>query len=152
MDPIRVPRPRVFVDSDVLFAGAASASKHGASLVILRLGELTLIDAVVSKQVVAEVERNLVEKLAGQLPAARLLVSRSLRVIPNPKAADQEAHAGRAHPKDLPILVAAAQEGCTYLVTFNQRHFRPGHHDLTVLTPGDFVLRLRELLTRLDRD
>ena len=49
MDPIKSPRPKVFVGADVLFAGAASASKHGASLVILRLGEITLIDAVASK-------------------------------------------------------------------------------------------------------
>jgi hypothetical protein len=57
------PKPRVFVDSDVLFAGAASPSEHGASLVVLRMAEITLIDAVVSEQVIIEVERNLVDYL-----------------------------------------------------------------------------------------
>ena len=30
------PKPRIFVDADVLFAAAASPNEHGASLVILR--------------------------------------------------------------------------------------------------------------------
>ena len=33
----RPPKPRVFVDADVLFAGAAAPGEHGASLVILRI-------------------------------------------------------------------------------------------------------------------
>ena len=35
-------KPRVFVDADVLFAGAASPSEHGASFVVLRMAEITL--------------------------------------------------------------------------------------------------------------
>jgi hypothetical protein len=35
------------------------------------------------------------------------------------------------------------------LVTFNVRHFQPGHPGVTVLRPGDFVLRVRELLAYL---
>jgi hypothetical protein len=42
------PKPRVFVDADVLFAGVASADEHSASLLILRLSEITLIEAVAS--------------------------------------------------------------------------------------------------------
>ena len=38
-------RPRVFVDADVLLAACASPSEHGASLVILRMAEITLLDA-----------------------------------------------------------------------------------------------------------
>jgi hypothetical protein len=36
----------VFVDADVLFAGAAAPSEHGASLVVLRMAEIPLIEAV----------------------------------------------------------------------------------------------------------
>ncbi len=50
-------KPRVFVDADVLFAGAASPREYGASLVILRMAEITLIDAVTCHQVTIEVER-----------------------------------------------------------------------------------------------
>ncbi len=146
------PKPRVFVDADVLFAGAASPSEHGASLVILRLGEITLIDAVTSQQVIDEVERNLEDKLPRALPAFRLLVSRSLRVIADPQPADLDAYAGLADPKDLPILVAAIREGCAWLATFNARHFQPGHASVAVLSPGELVLRIRGRLARLAAD
>jgi hypothetical protein len=142
-------KPRVFVDADVLFAGAASPSEHGASLTILRLAEITLIEAITSYQVITEAERNLEEKLPEALPAFRLLVSRCLRVVDNPLPEDLSSWAGMADPKDLPILVAAAREGCPWLVTFNVRHFAPGHPDVTVLRPGDLVLRVRELLAAL---
>src|SRR5438067_845328 len=56
-------KPRVFVDADALFAGAAGPTDHGASLVVLRMAEIPLIDAVVSQQVIVEAERNLADKL-----------------------------------------------------------------------------------------
>lgn len=142
-------RPRVFVDADALFAGAASPSEHGASLLVLRMAEITLIEALTSQQVIAEAERNLAEKLPQALTTFRLLVSRCLRLVPNPSPADLQPHAGLADLKDLPILVAAIREGCPWLVTFNVRHFQPGHPDVTVLRPGEFVLHVRDLLTRL---
>lgn len=95
------------VDADVLFAAAASSSENGASLLILRLAELTLIDAVASVQVISEVERNLAEKLPGVLPAFNFLVARSLRIVPNPSVSNLGDYHGCAHIKDLPILVAA---------------------------------------------
>ncbi len=51
-------KPVVFLDADVIFAGAAAPTEHGASHVILRLGEITLVDCITSTQVVTEVERN----------------------------------------------------------------------------------------------
>ena len=142
-------KPRVFVDADVLFAGAVSPSEAGASLVILRLAEITMIEALTSQQVIVEAERNLAAKLPQILPEFRLLVSRCLQVVPDPAPADLARLAGAAHPKDLPILVAAVRERCPWLVTFNTRHFQPGHTSITVLQPGDFVLQIRDLLTRL---
>ena len=71
------PKPRLFVDADVLFAGAASPSEHSASLVVLQLAEITLIEALTSQQVITEAERNLAAKLPQALPAFRL-VSESL--------------------------------------------------------------------------
>jgi len=137
---------RVFVDADVLFAGAASPSEHGASLVILRMAEITLIKAITSEQVLVETERNLTAKLPEALPAFRRLVECSLYVVPSPRPADLAPYTGVADPKDLPILVAAVQEGCPWLVTFNQRHFQPGHPQVTVLRPGEFVSQVRNLL------
>ena len=142
-------RPRVFVDADVLFAGAASPGEHGASLVVLRLAEITLIEALASEQVIVEAERNLAAKLPQALPAFRLLVDRCLRVVPDPQPSELSPHAGLADPKDLPILVAAIREACPWLVTFNVRHFQPGYSGVTVVRPGEFVLHVRDLLAHL---
>ena len=152
MNPDSPLRVTVFVDADVLFAGAASPSEHGASLVILRLAEITLVDAVTSQQVITEVERNLGEKLPRKLPELRMLVSRCLRVADNPRPEELLPYAGAADPKDLATLVTALHERCEYLVTFNVRHFRPGHADVAVLRPGEFVLRVREQLAYLSAD
>ena len=149
MGPTNPLRPRVLVDADVLFAGAASPSKRGASLTILRLAEITLLDAITSRQVITEAERNLAAKLPATLPAFRLLVSRCLRVVDDPRPGDLVVHAGRADPKDLPILVTAVREGCPWLVTHNLRHFQPGHPEVTVLQPGEFASRVREMLAGL---
>jgi hypothetical protein len=133
----------------VLFAGSASASEHGASLTILRMAEIGLIEALTSQQVVAECERNLEEKFPAALPVFRLLVSRCLKVVADPSAEAIQQHDGLADPKDLPILVASVQTECRWLVTFNVRHFQPGHTSITTLRPGDFVRDVRYLLAQL---
>ena len=121
------PKPRVFVDADVLFAGAASPTEHGASLVILRMSEITLIEAVVSQQVFTEAERNLQDKLPAALAAFRLLVSRCLRVVPDPEPDRLRDFHGLTDPKDLPILVSAVEEACHWLVTSTSSPaIRPG--------------------------
>ena len=142
-------RPRLFIDADVLFAGAAAPTEQGASLVILRLAEITLIEAITSEQVIVEAQRNLVVKFPAALPAFQLLVNRCLRVVPSPESQDLVPYRGLANEKDLPILVAALQTRCEWLVSFNIRHFQPGHPDIRVLKPGEVLLRVRELLSGL---
>jgi hypothetical protein len=51
MAPHEPQKPRVLVDADVLFSGAASPSQHSASLLVLRMAEITLIDALTSRHV-----------------------------------------------------------------------------------------------------
>ncbi len=142
-------KPRIFIDADVLFAGAASPNEHSASNLILRMAELTLIEAITSTQVITEAERNLLDKVPKALPAFQLLVSRSLKIVEDPDPAELDAYAGLTNPEDLPILVAAIREGCKLLATFNVRHYQPGHRSITTLKPGDLVLRIRYLLARL---
>jgi len=131
------PKPRVFVDADVLLAGAASPSEHGASLVVLRMAEITLIDAVVSEQVIAEAERNLAAYLPSALPAFRELVNRCLRIVSDPTPTELALCHGLADPKDAPILAAALREVCPWLVTFNIRYFSPGIRQLPLCAPAD---------------
>ena len=149
MSPSSPNKPLVFVDADVLFAGAASPTEHGASLLILRLAEITLIEAVTSEQVITEAERNLEAKVPKALPAFHYLVNRCLRFVKDPEPEDLQPYKDLADPKDLPILVTALRESCPWLVTFNTRYYQPGHKNVSVVTPGDFVLRIRDLLTHL---
>ena len=142
-------KPRVFIDADVIFAGAAAPSEHGSSHVILRMGELTLLDCITSEQAITEVERNLTEKLPAKLPEFRLLVSRCLRVIPDPLPDDLPSYADQADPKDLPLFVSAIRENCAYLITFNVRHYCPKPNSINVQKPGDFMLTVRQLLGQL---
>jgi len=150
MTSIKLPDPRVFIDADVLFAGAASPTDHGASLLILRLAEITLIEALTSKQVITEAERNLTAKLPQALPAFNHLVSRCLEIVSNPAAEDLQVLQGLADPKDLPLLAVALREGCPWLVTFNIRHFQPGHEKINIVRPGEFIRQVREQLARLN--
>ena len=142
-------KPRVLIDGDVLFAGTASPSEHGASLLIMRMAEITLIEAIAPQQVIVETERNLADKLPQSLPAFRLIVSRCLRLVPDPTPADLAPYQGLADPEDLPILVVALREGCPWLATFNVRHYQPGHPSVTALRPGDLLQCVRELLAHL---
>ena len=144
-------KPRVFIDADVLFAGAASPNEHSASLVILRMAEITLIEAIASQQVITEAERNLQEKMPAALPAFQLLVSRCLRVVADPTADEIKALGKSADPKDLPILAVAVREKCAYLVTYNIRHYQPGVKEVSVLKPGDLTQRVRYLLSQMSQ-
>lgn len=142
-------KPRIFIDADVLFAGAASPNEHSASLVILRMAEITLIEAITSRQVITEAERNLQEKMPAALPAFQLLVSRCLKVVDDPTPDEVDALAKSADSKDLPILAAALREECAYLATHNIRHYQPGVGNITVLKPGDLVQQVRYLLAKM---
>jgi hypothetical protein len=139
----------VFVDADVIFAGSAAPSEHSASLAVLRMGEITLLDCVTSQQAITEAERNLSDKLPTKLPEFRLIISRCLRVVPDPEPADLASYAGQAAPEDLPLLVAALREGCAYLLTFNVRHFHPTSQQISVQQPDEFILVVRQWLGAL---
>jgi predicted nucleic acid-binding protein len=142
-------RLRVFYDADVLIAGAAST--EGASHVLLQLSELTLVDAVTSAHVIAEVERNLLRKLPAALPAFRLLVDAAVALVDEaqPELAKSIAEAADAHAKDAPILAAAISCRADFLCTFNTRHFCARRDPPRVVRPATMLARIRESLARL---
>ena len=142
-------RPRVFIDADVLFAASVSPTAHGASLTVLRLAEITLVEAIASEQVVAEAGRNLIAKLPATLPTFHLIVDRCLTVVPSPTAEQLIPFEGLAVRLERSILAAAVLNQCPWLVSFNVRHYQPGHPAVTALSPGDFVQRVRHLLSSL---
>jgi predicted nucleic acid-binding protein len=141
-------RPKAYLDADVLLAAAAST--RGASHIVVKLSEFTLIEGVISEAVHMEVERNVRVKLPAALPAYRALVhSAKLRVVPWPTVDHLEVYQGQADAKDLPHLAAACLAGCHYLVTHNTRHYAPKPGLIEVLTPGVFLERIRTQLARL---
>lgn len=142
-------RPKVFLDADVIFAGSAAPSVQGASHVVLRMGEITLLDCITSEQVITEVERNLRDKLPHALPEFQLLIKRCVQVVSDPSPEDAAAYAGQADPKDLSILVAAIRENCSHLLTFNTRHFNPASKHPVVQPPGEFLQTVRSQLSML---
>jgi hypothetical protein len=49
----------------------------------------------------------------------------------------------------LPIFVAALTECCSYLLTFNVRHFTSTTPDIIVQPPSGFLIAVRSLLGML---
>jgi predicted nucleic acid-binding protein len=143
-----VRRPKIYIDTDVLLA--AAGSPRGASHILIKLSELTLIEGVISEAVRVEAERNLVAKLPHALPAYRaLLKSAKLHEVPLPSPDQLEAYRGQADPKDLFHLAAACLAGCHYLITHNTRHYAPKPSTIEVLNPGALLQRVRQQLSRL---
>lgn len=142
-------RLRIYVDADVLLAGAASPVDHSASQVILSLSEITLIDAITSELAVAECIRNLEAKVPAAVATFQLLAERALAMVPPPSEDEVRRYVGSADWKDLPHLACAIDQGCPYLVTYNTSDYRPGHPAVEVLRPGLLVRRIRDRLTQL---
>lgn len=141
------PKLSVFFDADVVIAGSASTT--GASHILLQLSELGLIAGVSSQKVRKEVERNLERKLPSAVPAFRVLADAALGWVKDPKGPKLRRLRGQADPKDLPILGAAIEAGCQFLVTFNVKDFQPKGDVIRVETPGGFLTLLRAHLIGL---
>jgi predicted nucleic acid-binding protein len=143
-------KPRVFLDTSALLAGLASPT--GASNVILTLAEMELLALVVSKQVLAEAERNLQEKLPEAIPEyQRFLSTCPLERVADPPAADVAKAKEIIHPKDDSILMAAKNAQVDYLVTLNRKHSLDDpevarRSGLRIGAPDGFLAWLREQL------
>jgi len=140
---------RVYFDADVLFAGATSPSDHSASQVLLTLSEITLIEGRTSELAVTECRRNLEAKLPSATGDFERLVGRAVSVVDAPVREVLLPHVDRADWTDLPPLVAAIEQDCPYLTTYNVGDYEPGHPEVEVLRPGELVRRVRGRLSSL---
>lgn len=147
-------RAELFFDSSALVAGVISPT--GGARALLILAETGLISIVVSEQVIAETERAIARKAPRSLStyrrAVRIAIDRIVRA-PSLEAIEKH-HKIIRHQADVPIVVAAMQEGVDYLVTLNRKHFidDPKVSELSGLrigTPGDALdwLRHQDILT-----
>jgi putative PIN family toxin of toxin-antitoxin system len=148
------PRPRVFLDSNVVFSGLYSP--EGASGIILKHFVKGSIRVVVSQQVLEEVVRTVRGKLPSALPALRrLLVSIPPEVIADPELQETERWMNILPLGDAAILAAAIGAQSDYFIT-GDKHFTedPGIAEeagLQIVTPADF-LRLLERDGEVNRE
>jgi predicted nucleic acid-binding protein len=131
----------------VLIAGTASTT--GASHILLRLSELTVIDRLTSQYAIAEAERNLLAKLPAAAPAFRLILEAAIEVIPTPPQSLVQDITDQAHPKDAPILAAAIVGKTDFLATFNVRHFHQRNVPPLIQKPGVILAQIRSSLVAL---
>jgi putative PIN family toxin of toxin-antitoxin system len=141
------PKPRVFLDSNVIFSGLYSPK--GAPGIILEHFIRGEISVVISQQVLEEVIRTVKEKIPDTLPALRrLLVSAPPEVIADPKPERIERLTGRLPIGDAAILGAAIAAKPEYFVTGDNHFLKKAalveETGLNIVTPAQF-LKLTEL-------
>jgi hypothetical protein len=136
------PKPRVFLDSNVIFSGLYSP--RGAPGIILAHFIKGDINVVVSQQVLDEVIRTVKEKVPQALPALRrLLISTPPEVTADPKPVELERWAGELPLANAAILAAAAAAQPDYFIT-GDNHFIENTSiaeevGLHVVTPAQFL-------------
>ena len=139
---------RIFVDANVLIAGADSRS--GASNAVLQLAEVGLFRLVASRQVLDEVERNVRKKLPRALPNLVVLLAQlPLEIVSDPADADCLRWVDVIELKDTPILAAAVLAKVDRMVTLNTKDFTPEvaqASGLSIQTPSALIQDLRRLV------
>ena len=144
------PKPRVFLDSNVIFSGLYSP--QGAPGIILEHFIMGSINVVVSQQVLEEVIRTIKEnkeKLPEALPALkRLLLNKPPHVIADPNLEEIERWAKKLPPGDAAILAAALSAKPDYFIT-GDNHFIENRTigeeaGLHIVTPTQFLKLLKQ--------
>jgi len=130
---------RVFLEANVLFSMALGGPVFNAILEVAKRGRLHLLTSAFCY---LEAWRN-IELKAPEKRQALEGILEWVRLVP--KARPEAWMADLLPEKDVPVLAAAAR--ATHLLTEDLRHFAPlmAREDLPlrVLTPGDFVRRVR---------
>lgn len=145
------PRPqalRVYADADVLFRAATASHAHTAALVLLRTGEFTLVEVISAAYTVQEAANALRRYLPAQLPNLFQLITNTVRLVDDPPAAMLQTFQGQARKKDVINLAAAVQAEAHLLVTYNGKDYFPQPGIMPIMTPGQFVLTVREVIWR----
>ena len=142
--------PTVFIDANILIAG--SASRTGASRVVLAQAEYGMIQLVVTRQVLDETERNIRLKLPEVLPVLfEHLSYLNIQILDDPELEQYERWLPIIEEKDASILEAAVQYAPDYLLTLNSKDFTPAVAEATglvILSPGEFVQRIRHIFSQ----
>jgi putative PIN family toxin of toxin-antitoxin system len=139
------PRPRVFLDSNVIFSGLYS--RKGAPSRILQAFVTGSICVGISQQVLDEVVRTIKEKLPAILPMLKeLLMSAPPEIQADPTREEVNRWEDRLEFADAAILAAAISSGVEYFITgdnhfLNDPDIAKGSC-LRIVTPTQFVRQL----------
>jgi len=136
--------PRVFLDASVLIA--ATASRKGASSVVLDLCGRGLLEALATQQVLREAERNIELKLGDDalLRFYQDIAEAGLSLVDPASPEAMNKYSAIIHPKDVHVLAAAIDGKAAFLLTLDRKHFmtpvlRRATPGLEILTPGEFL-------------
>lgn len=146
-------RWKVFIDTSALIAGVLSPT--GAAHEVLRLCEAGVVQAVVSRQVLVEADRNLSNKLSTVLPEYHLFLKQlSPLVVEDPSLDAVDRARGVIHHNDAPILAAAIESHVDFLITWNTRHFQrklvKHYAQFPIVTPGEVLEAFRRSILSED--
>lgn len=111
---------------------------------LLRLADAEMYEPLWSEAILAEVERNLVDKFGQSREKATRRLRHMRSAFPNAAVDGYEelAAAMKNHPKDRHVAAAAVRGGAALIVTANLRDFPPEsleHHDIVAIHPDDFL-------------
>ena len=140
-------KPRLFLDASVLIA--AAGSEQGGSSLILAICRENKAQAVGSRIVLLEAERNIREKLGGDalLRYYQQVANLDLELVSPPTPGECEAQARIINAKDAHVLAAAVKGRVDVLLTLDRKHFftrqvRDAGLPFAIMTPGDYLRRL----------
>jgi predicted nucleic acid-binding protein len=132
-----VPKIRVVLDTCALLP-------YPLADLLLRLAEAEMYEPLWSEEILAEVERNLVEKFGVTPEKAARRVGHMRSAFPNAVVEDYEnlIPAMTNHPKDRHVTAAAVRGGAVLIVTADLSDFPPeslSQYDIEAIHPDDFL-------------
>jgi len=139
-------KPRVFVDTSVLFA--ASHSRSGSAHDLVRAAVRREVDLWASQYVLDEVTRNLGRKSPGGLLVLESITLAGLLPVLDPDLERIERIAELIERKDAPVIAGALAVGASIVVTYDRRHLLSraelirSTFGLDVVTPDEVLRRL----------
>lgn len=111
---------RFFIDSSVLFSAAYSPRGNARKIILMATRkELT---AVISKLVIDETNRNMIEKAPEKVHLLETIIDNIPFEITRPTKREVLAAAKHTELKDAPIIAAAKKTNVDLLVTLDKKH------------------------------
>lgn len=134
---------RIFLDANILFSAAKS---DGAIRQLLGALSRSRHELVADGYVVEEARRNLATKAPDDLHALEIVL-RNVTLAPIAMIGSDAAGISALPEKDRPVLAAAIEHRCDFLVTGDRSHFGPLYGrtigGVRIIAPADLAKQLQ---------